>query len=69
MNEKLIIADLEFEIRRSPRRKTLGLTVDRSGELVVHSPAGADKNELRRWVERKLLWVHQKLLLKKALIK
>ena len=69
MNEKLIIADLEFEIRRSPRRKTLGLTVDRSGELVVHSPAGADKNELRRWIERKLLWVHQKLLLKKEHIR
>lgn len=65
MNEKLIIADLEFEIRRSPRRKTLGLTVDRSGELVVHSPAGTDKNELHRWIEPKLLWVHRKLLLKR----
>ena len=65
MNEKIVVENLEFEIRRSPRRKTLGLTVDRGGELVVHSPATTDENELRQWVERKLLWVHQKLLLKK----
>ena len=38
MNEVLVIDNLEFEVRRSHRRKTLGLTVDRSGELVVHSP-------------------------------
>lgn len=65
MKEKLVVDSLEFEIRRSPRRKKLGLTVDRGGELVVHSPANANENELRQWVERKLLWVHQKLLLKK----
>ena len=35
------------------------------GELIVHSPEKAPENELRQWVERKLLWVHQKLLLKK----
>lgn len=64
MNKKLIVADLEFEIRRSSRRKTFGLTVDRAGELVVHSTAHADDEELRRWVEGKLLWVHRKLLLK-----
>ena len=65
MNEKIVVENLEFEIRRSSRRKTLGLTVDRGGELVVHSPATINENELRQWVERKLLWVHQKLLLKK----
>lgn len=66
MNEKLVIGDLEFEVRRSSRRKTLGLTVGRTGELIVHSPATADEDELRRWVQRKLLWVHQKLLRKEA---
>ena len=33
MTETLQIADLNFEVRRGPRRKTLGLTVDRAGEL------------------------------------
>ncbi|MGI9249642.1 MAG: M48 family metallopeptidase [Pseudohongiellaceae bacterium] len=62
MNEVLVINDLEFEVRRSPRRKTLGLTVGRAGELVVHSPESANEAELRKWVKKKLLWVHQKLL-------
>jgi predicted metal-dependent hydrolase len=64
MNEVLVVDNLEFEVRRSPRRKTLGLTVDRAGELVVHSPATTSETELHDWVEQKLLWVHQKLLCK-----
>lgn len=64
MNETLHIADLDFEVRRGPRRKTLGLTVDRGGELVVHAPQTATEDELREWVNRKLLWVHRKLALK-----
>jgi predicted metal-dependent hydrolase len=67
MSETLQIADLEFEVRRSSRRKTLGLTVDRAGELVVHAPDAASEDDLRRWVGRKLLWVHQKLALKEKL--
>lgn len=64
MNEVLVVDHLEFEIRRSIRRKTLGLTVDRAGELVVHSPATVSEAELQNWVSQKLLWVHQKLLRK-----
>lgn len=64
MNETLHIGDMDFEVRRSTRRKTLGLTVDRAGELVVHAPDGTTKADLERWVESKLLWVHRKLLLK-----
>ncbi len=64
MNETLHIADLDFEIRRSKRRKTLGLTVDRAGELVVHVPTETADVDLRRWVESRLLWVHRKLLQK-----
>ncbi|HIJ56412.1 MAG TPA: M48 family metallopeptidase [Deltaproteobacteria bacterium] len=67
MTETLNIGGLEFEIRRSSRRKKLGLTVDRSGELVVHAPEDADKEELARWVHSKLLWVHQKLALKQEM--
>lgn len=66
MNETLHISDLDFEVRRSDRRKTLGLTVDRGGELVVHAPSDTPEPELRQWVESKLLWVHRKLLQKEA---
>jgi len=64
MNETLHIRDLDFEVRRSTHRKTLGLTVDRAGELVVHAPADTSRQDLERWVESKMLWVHRKLLLK-----
>ncbi len=67
MSETLHIGDLDFEIRRSNRRKTLGLTVDRAGELVVHAPTETTNGDLRRWVESKLLWVHRKLLQKAEL--
>jgi predicted metal-dependent hydrolase len=67
MSEMLHIADLEFEVRRGPRRKTLGLTVDRAGELIVHAPDSATEEELHRWVQRKLLWVHRKLAQKQEM--
>lgn len=66
MNETLTINDLEFEVRRSCRRKTLGLTVDWFGELVVHAPELSGEDELRRFLKKKMLWVHQKLLIKDA---
>lgn len=64
MNETLHIGGLDFEVRRSTRRKTLGLTVDRAGELVVHAPEDTPQPDLEKWVNSKLLWVHRKLLLK-----
>lgn len=64
MMEALEVGGLAFEVRRSPRRKTFGLTVDRAGELVVHCPSAAANGELTTWVRSKLLWVHLKLALK-----
>lgn len=67
MNETIQLDGLEFEVRRSDRRKTLGLTVDRGGELVAHVPADTSSEELSRWINRKLLWVHRKLALKEEI--
>ena len=64
MIQTLAIDNLEFEVRRSERRRTLCVTVDRFGELVVHAPSSTKTDDLQSWVEKKLLWVHQKLLLK-----
>jgi len=64
MSETLQAGGLIFVVRRSERRKTLGLTVDRGGELVAHVPAETTVAELSRWVGTKLLWVHRKLALK-----
>ncbi len=67
MNEFLKLADLTIEIRRSTRRKTFALTVDRGGELVVYAPQTASVGELEQWTRKKLLWVHQKLAIKQEL--
>ncbi len=67
--ETLEISKLVFEVRRSPRRATLGLTVDRGGELVIHAPESSDRDELTRWTRSKLVWVHRKLLDKTNVVK
>lgn len=69
MNGDLEISGLMFEVRRSPRRRAVGLTVDRVGDLVVHAPLDVPEAELRRWVMSKLLWVHQRLAQKHSLVR
>lgn len=64
MTETLTVGGLSFEVRRSDRRRTLGLTVDRGGELVAHVPAVVATDTLAGWINKKLLWVHRKLALK-----
>lgn len=64
MTETLQLGGLGFEVRRSGRRKTLCLTVDRAGELVAHVPSEASVEELTHWINKRLLWVHRKLALK-----
>lgn len=66
MSGTLAVGGLTFEVRRSSRRRTLNLTVDRGGELVIHGPAESSDKELTAWVSSKLLWVHRKLALKAA---
>jgi predicted metal-dependent hydrolase len=67
MNETLEIGGLTFDVRRSSRRRTLGLTVDRHGELLVHAPEGEPTKHIETWVRSKLLWVHRQLAAKKQL--
>lgn len=61
MNEQLEIEELTFEIRRSPKRKTIGITVDREGELRLDVPAGVPRSLIEEVVEEKLFWVYKKL--------
>jgi predicted metal-dependent hydrolase len=67
MNETLEVGGLTFDVRRSIRRRTLALTVDRGGALVIHAPEDTTDHELAQWTRSKLLWVHGKLALKEEL--
>lgn len=61
MKATLTIDDLDFEVRRSPRRRTLEITVDREGELILSAPDGCDEDALVSFVREKRLWVYTKL--------
>jgi predicted metal-dependent hydrolase len=67
MSDTLEVGGRTFEVRRSLRRKTLGLTVDRGGELVIHAPENTTDHELTQWTRSKLLWVHRGLARKEEL--
>lgn len=66
MNEKLHIGNLEFEVRRSERRRTFELTVERDGSLRVYAPTAVQMDELEKWVRSKSLWTQEKLSLKSS---
>jgi predicted metal-dependent hydrolase len=64
--ETLSIGELTFEVRRSERRKSVGLTVDRGGELLLHAPAHVSSQQLEEWTRGRLLWVYRKLAVKET---
>ncbi len=66
MTERLVVDDLTFEVRRSPRRKTLGITVDRGGELIVTAPPGVADEVMATFVRDKKFWLYTKIAEKEA---
>ncbi len=67
MTEQLVVDELTFEVRRSSRRKTVELTVDRDGELRITAPPQADAGWLERFVREHRFWLYTKLAEKEAL--
>jgi predicted metal-dependent hydrolase len=65
--DPLIVDNLELEVRFSPRRKTLGLTVGRGGELIVAAPEGTALSMMEQFVREKRFWIYTKLAQKEAL--
>lgn len=61
MTDTLVIDNLAFEVRRSTRRKTVGITVERDSSLIAHLPAALDFGAAERIIRDKLVWVHQKI--------
>lgn len=68
-DRNLEIDGLTFEVVRSDRRKTVQITVERSGELFIVAPSDVADRKLVEFVEEKLLWVHTKLAEKARLQK
>ncbi|MGM0575149.1 MAG: M48 family metallopeptidase [Myxococcota bacterium] len=66
MNEALTVDDLTFEVRRSGRRKTLEIIVDRGGELIIAAPRGLDASVMEDFVREKRFWLYTKIAEKEA---
>jgi len=69
MNQTMRINGLEIEVRRSPRRKTVDLIVDRFGELVINVPNTLPDEEVEAIVRRKQEWIYAKLGHKEGVLK
>lgn len=69
MTTTLTIDDLNFDVRRSARRRTLQITVERSGGLLLSAPEGVDESRMRDFVNEKRFWIYTKLAEKELLRK
>lgn len=58
MTETVVIAGMEVRVRRSSRRRQVGLTVERDGTLAASVPIELSAVELNRVVSGKMLWIH-----------
>jgi len=67
MTEQLTVDDLHFEVRRSARRKTVEITVDRGGELLIAAPPSVPDDLLAAFVREKQFWLYTKIAEKEAL--
>ena len=63
----LVVDDLEFEVRRSARRRSVQITVDRGGELVLSAPEECPVSTMEAFVREKRFWIYTKLAEKEAL--
>lgn len=67
MTETLTVDELTFEVRRSGRRRTLELTIERDGDLVLSTPPDVATGLIEDFVREKRFWLFTKLAEKEAL--
>jgi predicted metal-dependent hydrolase len=65
----MLVDDLLFTVRRSARRKTLQITVERTGDLILSAPPAVDEERLRAFVQAKRYWIYTKLAEKDRLLR
>lgn len=68
-NPSLVVYGLTYELRRNPRRTTIGITVDRDGSLILTAPKDCPEETVEEVARKKQLWVHTKLAEKRLLFR
>jgi len=62
----LAVDDLELTLRRSSRRRSMEITIERDGALTMVAPPGVDDEALESFVREKKFWIYTKLAEKAA---
>jgi hypothetical protein len=57
---------LEYRLKRSDR-KTMGISIERDGVVIVKIPQQAGLNDIEKFISEKKVWVYQKLAKKRVL--
>ena len=57
--ESIAIKDLTIQVKRSVCRKTVELTVERNGSIILYAPESASMDKLEALIREKLLWMYQ----------
>jgi hypothetical protein len=65
---RLVVGGLDFEVQLSGVRRSIGITVDRDGSLIVNAPRDCDDVELAAFAHEKRMWVYKKLAQKDLLL-
>jgi predicted metal-dependent hydrolase len=63
----MVVGDLQFTVQRSARRRTMQITVERDGGLVLLAPPQVGDDQLRAFVKEKRFWIYTKLAAKDRL--
>ncbi len=58
---ELQVDELRFTIRRSAKRRTMQITVERTGELILSAPPQVGIDQLHAFVSEKQFWIYTKL--------
>lgn len=66
--KKFVVDDLSFEVRRSTRRTSVQITVDRGGELVLSAPDVCSNEIMADFVREKRFWIYTKLAEKERVL-
>lgn len=66
MSEQLKVGELTVEVRRSVRRLSVDLTVDRNGSVVIAVPDHLKETEIQKIVRGKQMWIYSALGRKEA---
>jgi predicted metal-dependent hydrolase len=65
---RIAVAGLDFEVQLSGARRSIGITVDRDGSLIMNAPNDCDEAELAAFAHEKRTWVYKKLAEKDLLL-